>query len=75
MTLPRVTCRVRRLRAKMLLIPVCFLLQRGPETLYRFLCFAWGDDAVANSHAGHVLDWLEAVCSPIQGVSTSGMKG
>jgi hypothetical protein len=32
-----------RLRTKVLLIPLCFVVQRGPETLYRILSFVRGD--------------------------------
>jgi hypothetical protein len=62
---------VRMLRLKMLLIPLTFILQRGPGTVYVLLAYAWGEDATSSSEAGRVLTWLMAACNPIQGVSTS----
>ena len=72
---------MRRLQRKILLIPICFVLLRTPETVYRVLEYlhpspAGGavceaDASLASSVVGMVLQGMQAVTNPAQGVATS----
>ena len=72
---------MRRLQRKILLIPICFVLLRTPETVYRVLEYlhpspAGGavceaDASLASSVVGQVLQGMQAITNPAQGVATS----
>ena len=72
---------MRRLQRKILLIPICFVLLRTPETVYRVLEYlhpspAGGavceaDASLASSVVGMVLQGMQAITNPAQGVATS----
>ena len=62
---------LRMLRVKVLLIPITFLFQRGPETVDRALAYAMTRENLAATSLGVALNLIQALCNPIQGLSTS----
>lgn len=63
---------LRRLRRKVLLIPLAFVLCRLPESIYRCVEYSGGGtEWLASSSLGKALNGLQAFANPAQGLVTS----
>jgi len=60
-----------RLRRKILIVPLAFVLCRLPETIYRAIEYAGGGEWLRASLLGKVLNGVQAFSNPAQGLATS----